>query len=408
MNSDSELSRRSVLSGIAVAGFGGLYSSLISNIPHAQDRVGLVKRGDFAFPSNMTYMNTGSVGPSPKVVLEKMVDTWHQIESSPVVESYSKGNVHLDEVRHKIASFLNCEKEDIVFTGCTTDGMNRLSFALGLQPGEKIISTDQEHEGGHDCWKFHARSRGIVVEDISIRFDENDAQSIVDRFEKAITPNTRAISFSHVLYTNGLRLPAAEICEMARRKGVISIVDGAQAIGAVSVDIANIRCDAYAAPGHKWLLGPKGTGFMFVRRASAPHLNLLTRLTNNEPQSDTTGLMNHMGFQGLGAAIDYVNRIGVSTIEKHNLVLHTYAFDRIQTLPLKSFSPREGALAAPLLAFKIDKKFDTRALIAELLAKENLVIKALPKLNALRLSTHLFNSKDDIDKTFEILKRRLV
>ncbi|MBV6457428.1 MAG: Isopenicillin N epimerase [Fimbriimonadaceae bacterium] len=216
----------------------------------------------------MTYVNTASVGPSPKVVLERMVATWHLIESSPVAESYSRGTDNLDKVRQKIGAFLNCDKEDLVFTGCTSDAMNRLAFALSLQPGDHILSTDQEHEGGHDCWKFHARSRGVQVEDIPIALEERNPQAIVDRFAKAIKPKTRAISFSHVLYTNGLRLPAAELCELARRRGVISIIDGAQAVGNIPVDVKQIGCDAYAAPGHKWLLGPKGTGFMYVRPRS--------------------------------------------------------------------------------------------------------------------------------------------
>lgn len=370
-------------------------------------RAGPVRRSDFAFPANMTYLNTGSVGPSPKAVLERMVATWHLIESSPVVESYARGTEHLDQVRQKIGGLLNCDKEDIVFTGCTTDSMNRLSFALNLQPGDHIIRTDQEHEGGHDCWKFHARSRGVEVEDIPIGLDERDPQAIVSRLAKAIKPKTRAISFSHVLYTNGLRLPAAELCDQARRRGVISIVDGAQAVGSISVDIARIGCDAYAAPGHKWLLGPKGTGFMVVSRAAAPRLELLTRLTETKAQSDTTGLMNHMSFQGLGAAVDYVNRIGIPAIERHNLELHAYAYDRIQSLPVKTLSPRDGAMTTPLLAFKIDSRFDVKKLIGELLEKENLVIKALPKLGALRLSCHLFNSEADIDRAVGILKRRL-
>lgn len=404
---ESELSRRSVLASAAAAGVAGITPSFISQIPEPKGRAGLVRRSDFVFPANMTYLNTASVGPSPKAVLDRMVATWHRIERSPVVESYARGAEHLEEVRQKIGGLLNCDKEDLVFTGCTSDAMNRLSFALNLQPGDHILSTDQEHEGGHDCWKFHARSRGVEVQDIPIGLDERDPQAIVDRFARAIKPKTRAISFSHVLYTNGLRLPAAELCELARRRGVISIVDGAQAVGSIAVDIAKIGCDAYAAPGHKWLLGPKGTGFMFVSRAAAPRLELLTRLTETKAQSDTTGLMNHMSFQGLGAAIDYANRVGIPRIERHNLELHAHAYDRIQSLPVKVISPRDGSMATPLLAFKIADKFDAKKLIGELLEQDNLVIKALPKLGALRLSCHLFNSEADIDRAVATLKRRL-
>jgi selenocysteine lyase/cysteine desulfurase len=336
-----------------------------------------------------------------------MVATWHLIESSPVAESYARGTENLDEVRKKIGAFLNCDKEDLVLTGCTSDAMNRLSFALSLQPGDHILSTDQEHEGGHDCWKFHARTRGVEVEDIPIGLDERDPQAIVDRFAQAIKPKTRALSFSHVLYTNGVRLPAAELCELARRKGVVSIIDGAQAVGNIAVDIEKIGCDAYAAPGHKWLLGPKGTGFMFVSRAAAPRLELLTRLTDTKVQNDTTGLANHMGFQGLAAAIDYVNRVGMTAIERHNRELHAYAYDRIKSLPVGILSPKDASIATPLLSFKVDEKFEIPKLIPALLAQENLVIKGLPKLGGLRLSFHLFNSEADIDRAVAILKRRL-
>lgn len=404
---ETEISRRAVLASAATAGVAGIAPSLVPLLSQHEGSAGLVRRSDFVFPATMTYVNTASVGPSPKSVLDKMVETWHLIESSPVAESYARGTEKLDEVRQKIGAFLNCDKEDLVFTSCTTDAMNRLSFALSLQPGDHILSTDQEHEGGHDCWKFHARSRGVEVEDIPIGLDERDPQAIVGRFAQAIKPRTRALSFSHVLYTNGLRLPAAELCELARSKGVVSIVDGAQAVGNIAVDIAKIGCDAYAAPGHKWLLGPKGTGFMFVSRAASPRLELLTRLTDTKVQNDSTGLMNHMGFQGLAAAIDYVNRVGMPTIERHNRELHAYAFDRIESLPVKILSPRDGPMATPLLSFKVDERFEIPKLIPTLLAQENLVIKGLPKLGGLRLSCHLFNSEADVDRAVAILKRRL-
>lgn len=401
------LSRRSVIASAVAASLAGISHSFASWLPQFGGRAGLARRSDFAFPANMTYLNTASVGPSPKEVLEKMVATWHLIERSPVAESYARGTERLDEIRQKIGGLLNCDKEDLVFTGCTSDAMNRLSFALSLQPGDHILSTDQEHDGGHNCWKFHARSHGVEVEDIPIGFDERDPRAIISRFAQAMRPKTRAISFSHVLYTNGLRMPAAGLCDLARRRGVVSIVDGAQAVGNIAVDISRIGCDAYAAPGHKWLLGPKGTGFMYVSRTAAPGLELLTRLTDTKPQNDSTGLINHMGFQGLGAAIDYGNRIGIPALERHNLRLHAYAYDRIQSLPVEVLSPRDGSVATPLLAFKVADKFEIPKLIPALLAEENLVIKGLPKVGGLRLSCHLFNSEADVDRAVAILKRRL-
>src|SRR6185436_7044435 len=124
--------------------------------------------------------------------------------------------------------------------------------------------TDQEHPGGRACWDYVARRYGVALDVAVIPPGENDAQAIVHRMGSMITPRTRVLSFSHVLSSTGLRMPVAELSALARSRGTIAVVDGAQAAGGIPVDLKALGCHAYATSGHKWLLAPKGTGLLYL------------------------------------------------------------------------------------------------------------------------------------------------
>src|SRR4029079_2413333 len=125
----------------------------------------------------------------------------------------------------------------------------------------RVLTTDVEHEGGSVCWSYLKRRRGISIDVVSIAPGDFGTRAIIGRFEKAITDHTKVISVSHVITSTGLRMPIAEIAALAKSRGVLCVVDGAQAVGGIDVDVKKLGCHAYVATGHKWLMGPKGTGF---------------------------------------------------------------------------------------------------------------------------------------------------
>jgi isopenicillin-N epimerase len=226
------------------------------------DNAPLLSRRELGLEPGLVYLNTASAGPTPKRVLARTIEAWNRLETEPVYMSYSREPDSIvsaaDRVRGKAAALVGCEAEEIFLTHGTTDEITTLANSIRLREGDRVLLTDQEHEGGETGWQRRERRDGIVVDRVSIPVGDTDTDAIVARFAAAIRPRTRVMSFCHVLTSTGLRMPVADIAALAKSRSVLSVVDGAQAVGAMPVDVRVLDCDAYATSGHKWLMGPKG------------------------------------------------------------------------------------------------------------------------------------------------------
>jgi selenocysteine lyase/cysteine desulfurase len=371
---------------------------------------GLAPAADYLFDPGLVYLNTGSLGPTPVPVLDRTVAAWKELERNPVFHGYSRATVAMDDVRSKAAAFINCKTTELVLTRCTTDSMNWVAQGLTWSAGDRVLTTDQEHPGGRVCWDYVARRHGVIVDEVQIPAGENDARAIVDRFAAAITPRTRVVAFAHLLSSTGLRMPVAQISALARPHGCIVVVDGAQAVGAIDVDVKDLGCHAYATSGHKWLLGPKGTGWLFLSEELGTTIDPIALQAGRASYSDSSGVGNIPGVLGLGAAIDYVSAIGKARIEAHNMALRNHLHAALQDVrQLRVVSAPAGPLASPLLTFALPDRIASRALYERLLDKHKAVVKMVPGqwLNGNRISTHLFNTERDVDALVRALKTEL-
>jgi len=362
------------------------------------------------FDDGLVYLQTGSLGPTPRPVMQKTIDAWQLLERNPVVHGYGDLEKELDVVREKAAHLVGCATDEIVLTTSTTDGMCRVALGLNLVPGDRVLTTDQEHPGGRDCWDFLVRTRGVILDVVKIVPGKHDASVIVDRMTKAITPRTKVLSFSHVLSSTGLRMPVADLTRVARAHGCVSVVDGAQAVGGIVVDVKALGCDVYATSGHKWLLAPKGTGLLYVNASLGSRLELIALQDGHAAYSGVTGVSNIPGVIGLGAAIDYATARGLAEIEAHNLSLRSRLDAALADVPkLTVVSPREPALASPLLTYRLPDDVPARDLMDRLLSKHRVVVKLVPInwFNGQRISTHVFNSQSDVDTLVRALRLEL-
>jgi selenocysteine lyase/cysteine desulfurase len=297
-----------------------------------------------------------------------------------------------------------------MITRGTTDGMNTLAGGIRLASGDRILTTDQEHEGGEACWQHRARRDGLQIDRIAIAPEERDTGAILRRFAAAITPATRVISVSHVITTTGLRMPIAGISALARNHGVLCIVDGAQAVGAIQVDVKALGCHAYATSGHKWLMGPKGTGLAYVSREADGQIEPMRWELGRTYGSESTGLGPQPLAIGLGAAIAALRETGMAEVERHNVALRNYAWGRLSDYPrIELVGPPPGPDNTPLVAFRLPAGIVARDLRIRLAERHDVVVKsAEPRwLNGLRLSPHVFNTERDIDAALAALRAEL-
>ena len=404
-------SRRVFIAGLGAASVAGLAvreAQAGATVPGEVSRYG----PDYMLQPGLIHLNTASLGPTPRPVLERVLEAWRLLEANPVPNAYGAGAVltAADAVRGEAAALLGCDPDEIMITRGTTDGMNSLAEGIRLASGDRILTTDQEHEGGEACWQHRARREGLQLDRVAIAPDELDLDAILRRFAAAITPSTRVISVSHVITTTGLRMPIAAISALARAHDILCIVDGAQAAGAIQVDVKALGCHAYATSGHKWLMGPKGTGLTYISRDAGARIEPTRWELGRTYGSESTGLGPQPLAIGLGAAIAALRATGMAEVERHNVALRNYAWRRLADYRrVELVGPPPGPGNTPLVAFRLLGSIVARDLRIRLTQAHNVVVKsAEPRwLNGLRLSPHLFNTEQDIDAAVAALRAEL-
>jgi selenocysteine lyase/cysteine desulfurase len=363
-------------------------------------RRGLAPADDFLLSPGLVYLQTGSLGPTPLPVMDRAMAAWKELEQNPVRYAFGPHEQAMEDVRAKAATLVGCRTDEMIVTRSTTEGMNMVAQGLGLTAGDHVLTTDQEHPGGRVCWDYLARKHGVVLDVVAIPPSEHDAAAIVARFAGAVTPRTRVFSFSHLLTSTGLRMPVAELCALAKKRGAVSVVDGAQAVGGVVVDVKALGCDAYATSAHKWLLAPPGSGLLYLNAGLAGAIDPIPLQAGRNVYSASSGVTNIPGVLGLGTAIEYVTAIGVAVVERHNLSLRERAWQALQGVPrITVVSPPAGPLASPMVTFTLPAAVGSGEFCQRLGDRHKVVVKVVPSqwMNGVRVSTHLFNSTNDVD-----------
>lgn len=371
---------------------------------------GLVPADDFLFEPGLKYFQTGSLGATPRPVIDRTLAAWREMEQNPAAWGYGAHEQALETVRAKAAALLGCATDELVLTNCTTEGMNWIAQGLGLERGDHVLTTDQEHPGGRACWDYLVKRHGIVLDVVTLPLDLHDARGIVDRFAAAITPRTKAFSFSHVLSSTGLRMPVADLSALARAHHALSIVDGAQAVGAIRVDVKALGCHAYATSGHKWLLAPKGTGLLYLSADAGDAIRPIALEGGRLAYSASSGVCSLPSVIGMGATIDYVTAIGLDRIEAHNLALRERLAVALRDVRrVRVVSAPAGPLASPMLTFALPEGVQAPAFHARMRERHHCEIKVVPGqwLNGHRISLHLYNTADEVDTLARVLREEL-
>ncbi|MHB1312168.1 MAG: aminotransferase class V-fold PLP-dependent enzyme [Gemmatimonadaceae bacterium] len=404
--------RRTFLASMGALSLAGLLPAPAAGATRGGPAVprGLAAADDFLFEPGLAYLQTGSLGPTPRPVMDRTIAVWRELELNPAAKGYGPLETAMDEVRARAAAFIGCATDELVLTNCTTEGMNWIAQGLHLAPGDRVLTTDQEHPGGRVCWDYLVRTRGIELDVVAIPPGENDAPAIIRRFEQAILPRTRVFSFSHLLSSTGLRMPVAELSALARAHGCLSVVDGAQAVGAVDVDVKQLGCHAYATSGHKWLLAPKGTGLLYLSAELGGRIDPIALQSGRGAYTAASGVCSIPSVHGLAAAVEYQMRIGKGAIEQHNLALRAQLLAALASVPqVRVVSPAAGPLASPLLTYVLPDRVKAGELHARLRDKHRVEVKVVPGqwLNGQRISTHLFNTPRDIEALVTALMAEL-
>ena len=367
---------------------------------------------EFLLDPGLAYLNTGTIGPCRRETTHATQRAWESLEANPVAH-YGRfaGEALIEDTRTVAARFLGCDLSELAMTTSTTSGMNAIAQGIRLAPGDRVLLTDQEHEGGLHCWQYLARYHGVHLDIVPIERGAFDAEAIVRAMAKGIRTGTRVISVSHVLSSTGVRMPIAELSALARSHGVLCVVDGAQAVGAMRVNVHELGCHAYATSGHKWLMGPKGTGLLFIAKDAQAVIRPMAFEESYRTYSSGNGVVNLPGLLGLGEAIRFLERAGMARVEEHNLKLRNALADRLRAMDgLTLVSPPAGPLASPVLTALLAERFDRTTLSRLLLERHRVAIRATHAyfgFNGIRFSQHEFNTVKDVERAAEAVRHEL-
>ena len=381
-------------------------------------------RQDLPLTQKVAYFQTGGHGPAPdsviKVVHETMLYLNHNGAAVPEVKqalSEREG-----AVRQQLADFLNVEPRELAWTPNTSQAMQRVLRSVRWQSGDEFVVSSAEHVSTRGACRVLGEQYGVAIK--TIPADQGD-DALLEALTLALADRTRLVCLSQATTLDGRRLPIAEAAAIAHEQGVPVMVDGAQSVGQYPVDVAALGCDFFFGSGHKWLLGPRGQGFLWIAPERFPGFRpdfvpdgypwLLWGKPGDPLPPATAAARVEQGTHdyairiGLGRALEILTTMGLDRIEAYVHQLADTLFQEVrQWKGVKIVSPTEPGRASGLVALTLDgyDEPNLRALIAKLM-EEGIVVKFQPELTAMRISIASFNNEDEIHRLLETLKRFL-
>jgi len=364
-------------------------------------------RSQFILQRGVTYMNNASLGMPPAVVINAVKKGYEAISSEPLHGKHDLQEQIAKEVIPGLANMFGTQSDEIVLTRNASEALHMQATGLILKPGDEVIITTQEHPAGLGPWMYRQERDGIKVKQVFIPSPLTSESDVVERFSEAITPKTKALSFCHV--TRGGHLyPVKQLAAMARKRGLLTLVDGAQAVGQFPIDIHALGCDAYAVSLHKWILAPAGTGFLYIRRDARDRIKSVfaADTTLESPGIDPPGTKDFPVRAAILAALNFVNKLGQENIEKRCRFLSDYlknGLEEIQGVTLLS-GPSPSLSAPGSTIFEKDGLDAMEAVpLIENKIQTHIDEHQRDGHNAIRISTHFYNNTGEIDSLLSAL-----
>jgi isopenicillin-N epimerase len=367
-------------------------------------------------------LNTGSFGPLPRVVFERVTELRRRLAEEPMDFLIRQAPPLLWEARRRLAGFLGGEPHRLLFTVNVTAAINMVASSLRLAAPGEILLTDHEYGAMHWCWERAAQRLGLTLRTFSLPVLPRSPEEILDALRAALTERTRLLFFSHVLSPTGMVLPAREMCLEARRRGVLTVIDGAHAPAMIPLDLQSLECDFYGGNCHKWLLAPTGSGFLYLGPGGEDRLQPLQvswgwhhdRSRLDEPDEfGSTPCLRALEFEGtrdlcpwlaVPAAIDFQAGLGWESIRERIAELAQYARERFG-LPLAT--PCHPAMHGAMTAFRLPVGTDAVALRQRLWNQYRIEVPVIERPEGLliRISTHFYNTPQEIDRLIDALRQ---
>ena len=378
----------------------------------------------------LVYLDSAATSQKPIQVIEAMKN-YYELDNSNVHRGvHTLGNRATDKyegAREKVRKFINAKStEEIIFTRGTTTALNTVAASYGranVSEGDEIVITHMEHHSNIIPWQQLAKEKKATLKYIDL---EADGTLDLEKVRATITPNTKIVSVTMVSNVLGTINPVKEIAKIAHANGAVMVVDGAQGVPHAVVDVQDLDCDFLGFSGHK-MCGPTGIGVLYGKKE---HLEKMEPIEFGGEMIDFVGLYDSTwkelpwkfeggtpiiaGAVGLGAAIDFLNEVGLENIARHEHALAGYAMDQLETINgLKIFGPRDPMKRCGLVTFNLDDVHPHD--VATVLDMGGIAVRAghhcaqplmkcLQQVATARASFYMYNTEEDIDRLVQGLR----
>jgi selenocysteine lyase/cysteine desulfurase len=369
-------------------------------------------REQFVMPSDLTMLNAANLCPSSAPVLETLYKTTKDMDQDPSADNRAKLGDGRENTRKLLAEFLRVTPEEIVITRNTSESNNLVSTGIDLKAGDEVLLTADNHPSNHTAWQEKAKRFGFTVKDVPVPNPHPGFDHYVDAFKRMITPQTKVIAFTHLTSTVGDLFPAKELCALARERGILTLVDGAQSFGLMDVDLSVIQPDFYSGSAHKWPCGPKENGVLYINKSAQPKIwaSIFSAYPGRVGVSRTFegfGQRDEPAMIAFGEALKLQTKIGRAVIEKRSRELTTALIDGLKKVDgVKIWTSPDPARRSAVLSF-LPGNLDIRKLSAALYQKDRIgcATRGGQDRGGLRFSPHFYNTHADVEKTVAAVKK---
>tara|TARA_Y100000590_G_scaffold420679_1_gene523621 strand:+ start:312 stop:1448 length:1137 start_codon:yes stop_codon:yes gene_type:complete len=370
-------------------------------------------RSKFLIDSDITYLNHGSYGSCPKIIFEEYQKWQRILENQPVRFFTDKLYRALNDSRISLSKFIGCNQNEVLFFSNPTTAITNIIYNLNIEKGDEILMTDHEYGALIRAWNAWSNKSGAKIIQQKIPVPVNSKKKFIDTFWRGVTKKTKIIFISHITSPTALIFPVKEIIKKAKKKGILTIVDGAHTPGHIDINMDNLGCDFYTGALHKWLCMPKGSAFLYVKRKHQEWVKPIVYSWGKDGDDPgPTEFLQNFQWQGtrdmssfltVPISIDfyykYIHQLK-DKCRKINQEIYERFGEILNTKPISSGGKWLGQMVSHPLPKKVPK--DIKKILLE---NHNIEIPIFQwkDLNLIRSSIQIYNQKKDVESLMKAL-----
>ncbi|HEY1038407.1 MAG TPA: aminotransferase class V-fold PLP-dependent enzyme [Bacteroidia bacterium] len=370
----------------------------------------------FLLNPEITYLGFGSFGSCAKPIFEDYQDWQRELEFEPVQFMTVNGYEYLKRSREALGKYIHCNADDIVYTMNPSYAINTVIKSMKLNADDEILTTNLEYGALDKAWNYYCKKSGAVYKRQTISLPLVSKEKFIEEFFAGLTSKTKAIFISEITSSTALRLPVYEICEIAKQKGLLTIVDGAHSPGHIPIDLLKLKADVYTGACHKWMLTPKGCSFLYIKRELQHLFDPLIISWGYESAAPShsqfldwhqlQGTRDFSAFLTVPKAIEFLNEHNWWQVAANcRKLVQDNALRFAELLGTQPLCPLTDEFLGQMLSLPI-KTSEPEKLQRYLFEKYKIEVPVMrhEQHMFIRFSVQAYNNKEDLDKLYEALK----